>query len=67
MSNTFKSYFESKKRDLSGTSNDGGERKKAKEINIDLSLNQDMLMFFLKVSILQDVYQYYMTQVTPFR
>ena len=67
MSNTFKSYFESKKRDLSDKSNVGDERKKAKEINIDLSLNQDMLMFFLKVSILQDVYQYYMTQVTPFR
>ena len=41
MSNTFKSYFESKKRDLSDKSNDGDERKKAKEINIDLSPNQD--------------------------
>ena len=41
MSNTLKSYFGSKKRDLSDKSNDGDERKKAKESNLDLSLNQD--------------------------
>ena len=41
MSNTLKSYFGSKKRDLSDKSNDGDERKKAKKSNLDLSLNQD--------------------------
>ena len=41
MSNTLKSYFGSKKRDLSDKSNDGDEQKKAKERNLDLSLNQD--------------------------
>ena len=41
MSNKLKSYFGSKKRDLSDKSNDGDERKKAKESNLDLSLNQD--------------------------
>ena len=41
MSNTLKSYFGSKKRDLSDKSNDGDEWKKAKESNLDLSLNQD--------------------------
>ena len=30
-----------KKRDLSDKSNDGDEQKKAKERNLDLSLNQD--------------------------
>ena len=41
MSNTLKSYFGSKKRDFTDKSNDGDERKKAKESNLDLSLNQD--------------------------
>ena len=41
MSNNLKSYFGNKKRDLSDKSNDGDERKKAKESNLDLSLNQD--------------------------
>ena len=41
MSNKLKSYFGSKKRDLSDKSNDGDERKKAKESNLDLSLNED--------------------------
>ena len=41
LSNTLKSYFGSKKRDLSDKSNDGDERKKAKESNLDLTLNQD--------------------------
>ena len=41
MSNTLMSYSGSKKRDLSDKSNDGDERKKAKESNLDLSLNQD--------------------------
>ena len=41
MSNTLKSYFGSEKRDLSDKSNDGDERKKANESNLDLSLNQD--------------------------
>ena len=41
MSNTLKSYFGSKKRDLRDKSNDEDERKKAKERNLDLSLNQD--------------------------
>ena len=41
MSNTLKSYFGSKKWDLSDKSNDGDERKKAKESNLDWSLNQD--------------------------
>ena len=40
MSNTLKSYFGSKKRDLSNKSNDGDEQKKAKESNLNLSLNQ---------------------------
>ena len=35
------SYFGWKKRDLSDESNDGDERKKAKESSLDLSLNQD--------------------------
>ena len=34
MSNTHKSYFGSKKRDLSDKSNDGDERKKAKEATL---------------------------------
>ena len=41
MSNTLKSYFVSKKWDLSDKSNDGDQRKKAKESNLDWSLNQD--------------------------
>ena len=41
MSNNLKSYFGNKKRDLSDKSNDGDERKKAKESNLDWSLNQD--------------------------
>ena len=41
MRNTLRSYFGSKERDLSNKSNDGDERKKAKESNLDLSLNQD--------------------------
>ena len=41
MSNTLINYSGSKKRDLSDKSNDGDERKKAKESNLDLSLNQD--------------------------
>ena len=61
MNNTVKSYIGSKKRDLSDKSNDGDERKKAKESNLDLSLNQDNTDVFLKVLILQDVHQYYMT------
>ena len=61
MNNTVKSYIGSKKRDLSDKSNDGDERKKAKESNLALSLNQDNTDVFLKVLILQDVHQYYMT------
>ena len=34
MSNTLKSYFGSKKRDVSDKSNDGDERKKAREKNV---------------------------------
>ena len=41
MSSKLKSYFGSKKRDISDKSNDGDEQKKAKESNLDLSLNQD--------------------------
>ena len=41
MSNTFKSYFGNKKWCLSDKSNDGDERKKAKEGSLDLSINQD--------------------------
>ena len=41
MSNTLKSYFGSKKRELNDKSNDEDERKKAKESNLDLSLNPD--------------------------
>ena len=41
MSNTLKTYFGSKKRDLSDKSNYGDERQKDKESNLDLSLNQD--------------------------
>ena len=41
MSNTLMSYSGSKRRDLSDKSNDGDERKKAKESNLALSLNQD--------------------------
>ena len=41
MSNTLRSYFGSKKKDLNDKSNDRDERKKAKESNLDLSLNQD--------------------------
>ena len=61
MSNTIKSYFGSKKRDLSYKLNDRDEQKKAKESNLDLSLNEDDTDVFLKVLILQDVHQYYMT------
>ena len=61
MTNTRKSYFGSKKRDNSDKSNDGDERKKAKEGRLDLSLNQDVADVFQKVSILQDVHQYYIT------
>ena len=39
MSNTLRSYFGSKKKELSDKSNDRDERKKAKESNLDLSLN----------------------------
>ena len=47
MSNILKSYFRSKKRDLSDKLNDGDERKKAKESNLNLSLNQgDADIFF---------------------
>ena len=53
MSNILKSYFRSKKRDLSDKLNDGDERKKAKESNLNLSLNQgDADIFFLRVLIL---------------
>ena len=45
MSNTLKSYFESKKRCLSDKSDDGDERKKAKESNLDLLINQDDAVF----------------------
>ena len=45
MSNTLKSYFESKKRYLSDKSDDGDERKKAKESNLDLLINQDDAVF----------------------
>ena len=49
MSNTLKSYFRSKKRDLSDKSNNGDERKKAKESNLNLSLNQgDADIFFFE-------------------
>ena len=41
MRNTLKSYFRRKKRDLSYKLSDRDERKKAKESNLDLSLNQD--------------------------
>ena len=41
MSNTLKSYFGSKKRELNDKSNDEDERKKAKESNLDFSLNPD--------------------------
>ena len=41
MSNTLKSYFGSKLRDLSDRLNNGDEREKAKEGSLDLSLNQD--------------------------
>ena len=46
MTNTRKSYFGSKKRDNSDKSNDGDERKKAKEGRLDLSLNQDVADVF---------------------
>ena len=39
MSNTFKSYSGSNKRDLIEKPNDGEEQKKDKEGNLDLSLN----------------------------
>ena len=45
MSNTLKSYFESMKRCLSDKSDDGDERKKAKESNLDLLINQDDAVF----------------------
>ena len=45
MSNTLKSYFGSKKRYLSDKSDDGDERKKAKESNLDLLINQDDAVF----------------------
>ena len=41
MSDTFKSCFGNKKRDLSDKSKDGHEGKKAKEGSLDLWLNQD--------------------------
>ena len=53
MTNTLESYFESKKRDLSDKSNDGDERKKAKESNLDLSLNQDDTDVFHSVKSVQ--------------
>ena len=46
MSNTFKSYFGNKKWYLSDKSNDGDERKKAKEGSLDLSMNQDDVDIF---------------------
>ena len=39
MGNTLRSYFGSKTRYLSDKSNEGDERKKAKEGSLDLSLN----------------------------
>ena len=41
MSNTFKNYFGSKKRDLSDKLTDGDKRKKTKEGSLAVSLNQD--------------------------
>ena len=41
MNNTLKNYLGSQKKNLSDWSNDGDKRKKAKENNLDLSLNQD--------------------------
>ena len=41
MSNTLNNFFRNRKRDRSDKSNDGDEWKKAKESNLDLSLNQD--------------------------
>ena len=61
MSNTLKSYFGSKLRDLSDKLNNGDERKKAKEGSLDLSLNQDDADIFSKVLILKNVNQYYIT------
>ena len=60
MTNRLKSYFGSKKRRLSDESNDGDKQKKAKEDNLDLTLNQCDADGFLKVLILQGVHQYYM-------
>ena len=39
MSSSIKSYFESKKRDLSDKSTNEEERKKARESSLDLSLS----------------------------
>ena len=62
MSDTLlKSYFGSQKRDLSDKSNDGDERKKAKEGSLDLSLNQDDADVFSEGIDSQDVHQYHMT------
>ena len=58
MSNTLKSCFaRNKEKDLGDKSNDGDERKKAKEDSLDLSLKQDDAPLF----ILQGVHQHYMT------
>ena len=58
MSNTLKSCFAgNKEKDLGDKSNDGDERKKAKEDSLDLSLKQDDAPLF----ILQGVHQHYMT------
>ena len=57
MSNTLKSCFAGNKKDLGDKSNDGDERKKAKEDSLDLSLKQDDAPLL----ILQGVHQHYMT------
>ena len=49
MSNTLKSYSGSKKRDFRDKSNDGDERKKVKESNLDLSLNEDNADIFSEI------------------
>ena len=41
MSSSTKSYFESKKRDLSDKSTSEEERKKARESSLDLSLSKE--------------------------
>ena len=48
MGNTLRSYFGSKTRYLSDKSNEGDERKKAKEGSLDLSLNQEDTDVFSK-------------------